>query len=65
MSGRFVSVKEMAHYKWEEAVRNRLVKAGEYKRSNHTDICVCGCGAFGCHFEYDLTKYYKEKSNEL
>lgn len=41
MSGRFVSRDEMGRYKWEEAIRNRLVKTGEYKRSNHTGICVC------------------------
>ncbi len=61
MSGRFLSQKVMSHYKHAEAVRNSQVKRGEYERSNHTGICVCGCDEDGsCHFEYDVTKYYRD-----
>lgn len=56
----FLSQRAMASFRWEESVRNSRIKRGEYKRSNHTDICKCGCGDETCHFEYDLTKYYNK-----
>ncbi len=66
MSGPFLNQKAMSEYKYREAVRNSQVKRGEYKRSNHTGIAVCGCDfgqedAGSCHFEYDNTKYYNDK----
>lgn len=59
-SGRyFLTALAMATIKMNEAIRNSKIKRGEGKRSNHTDIAICGCGDVTCHFEYDLTKYYK------
>lgn len=40
-----------------------MVKRGEYKRSNHTDICKCGCGDDTCHFEVDMSKYVTPKES--
>lgn len=57
--GKFLTKEDMAIIKWDQAVRNSMVKRGEYKQSNHTDIQICGCGVPGCHFEYDKTKYYE------
>lgn len=42
-----------------------MVKRGEYKRSNHTDICKCGCGDVTCHFEYDKTKHRNRDLSKL
>ena len=57
----FLTDLAIAMMKHDEAIRNSHVKRGTYKRSNHTDIVKCGCGDETCHFEVDLTKYYKEK----
>ena len=57
----FLDEVDMALFKREEAIRNSLVKRGEYKRSNHTVICRCGCGDPSCHFEADVTKWYEKK----
>ena len=54
--GPFLSQKVMSQYRHEQAVRNSRVKRGEFKRSNHTAIVVCGCDDDGsCHFEADYT----------
>lgn len=60
--GRFLSQKVMSQYRHEEAVRNSRVKRGDFKRSNHTAIVVCGCDDDGsCHFEADYSPWDTKK----
>ena len=49
---RFLTSRDMAIIKQDEAVRNAQVKRGEVAPMPSFDICVCGCGVEGCAFPY-------------
>jgi len=64
---RFLTSKDMAEARREEAIFNSMVKRGELPHK-HTDMTVCGCGSEGCIFcsyrEPYLPLKHKEKEKK-